>query len=136
MTPFPEEIVKAIVKSTGETIAVHGAEAARQLQLSTQVPVRLIFQTSGTTRTLKIGNQLVKLKHVNPKRLIATGTLSGLVISALYYLGRENVSVRIIEKIKNLLPTEKFNEIFQYTQNMPAWMSDIFYRYQKFNMRK
>ena len=131
LTPSTEEVVKTLLKSTGETIAVHGAEAARKLQLSTQVPVRLIFHTSGNTRTLKIGNQTVKLKHVNPSRIIAPGTIPGLVISALYYLERGNVTTKTIEKIKNLLPPEEFDGILDYIQNMPAWMADIFYRYQK-----
>jgi hypothetical protein len=131
LTPSTEVVVKTLLKSTGETIAVHGAEAARKLQLSTQVPVRLIFYTSGNTRTLKIGNQIVKLKHINPSRIIAPGTIPGLVISALYYLERRNVTTKTIEKIKNLLRPEDFNKTLNLIQNMPAWMADVFYHYQQ-----
>lgn len=46
--PGSEEIVKVISKQTGEIITPHGAEAVRMLQLSTQVPMRPIFYTSGT----------------------------------------------------------------------------------------
>jgi hypothetical protein len=133
--PLPWEIVEAIAKSTGETIGIHGAEAARQLQLSTQVPMRLVFYTSGQTRTLKISsNEMVKLRHANPSYLVGSGTIPGLVISALHYLERENVTTAIIEKIRKLIPSEEFNKTITLIPYMPAWMANIFYRYQQEKM--
>ena len=129
--PSATEIAVSLTKSTGETIAVQGAEAARMLQLTTQVPMKPIFYTSGNTRVLKFNNTHVKLKHVNPSRLIATGTTPGLVISALTYLGHENVTSETIEKIKQKISLQEFNDTIQLTGKMPAWMADIFYRYQK-----
>ena len=129
--PSPIEIAVSLAKSTGETITVQGAEAARILQLTTQVPMKFIFYTSGNTRILKFNNTNVELKHVNPSRLIAAGTISGLVISALTYLGHENVTIKTIEKIKNRISLQEFNDTIKLTDKMPAWMSDIFYRYQK-----
>lgn len=129
--PAASEVAETLAKSTGEIIAIQGAEAARQLQLTSQVPMRLVFYTSGNTRTLKITNRTVKLKHVNPSRLIAPGTIPGLVISALYYLGRENVTTKTIELIKHRISSEEFNATLKLTERMPAWMSDMFYRYQQ-----
>lgn len=129
--PFASEVAETLAQSTGETISIHGAEAARQLQLSTQVPMQLIFYTSGNTRTLKIANRTVKLKHVNPSRLIAPGTVPGIVISALWYLGRENVTIEIIEMIKDRITTKEFKETIALMERMPSWMSDVFYRYQQ-----
>src|SRR3990167_9282460 len=129
--PSAIEIAAALTKSTGEIIMIQGAEAARMLQLTTQVPMKLIFYTSGNTRILKFNNTKVKLKHVNPSRLIASGTKQGLVISALTYLGHENVSENTIEKIKQYLTSQEFNDTLKLTDKMPAWMADIFYRYQQ-----
>lgn len=134
--PSASEVAATLAKSTGETIAIHGAEAARQLQLTTQVPMRLIFYTSGNTRTLKIANRTIQLKHVNPSRLVAPGTTPGLVFSALYYLGRENVTTKTIEIIKHRIPFEEFNATINLMERMPAWMSDIFYRYQQEKMNE
>lgn len=131
--PSVIEIANSIASSTGETILVHGAEAARQLQLTTQVPMRQVFYTSGNTRTLKILNRTVRLKHVNPGRLIAPGTMAGLVISALRYLGRENVSTKTLTSIREKISREDFREIFNLTGKIPAWMADIFYRYLQEN---
>lgn len=128
--PSATDVVEALAKATGETIVIQGAEAARKLQLTTQVPMRLIFYTNGNTRTLKISNRTVILKHVNPSRLIAPGTTSGLVISALYYLGRENVTIKTIEEIKTRIPSKAFQETINLIEHMPGWMSDVFYHYQ------
>jgi hypothetical protein len=133
--PAVEEVAEMLAKSTGETIAIHGAEAARKLQLTTQAPMRPIFYTSGNTRTLKITNRTVKLQHVNPSRLVAPGTIPGVVISALYYLGRENVTVETIEKIRRQIPSGEFEATINLIAHMPAWMSDMFYRYRLENSK-
>lgn len=125
------EVAKMIAESTGETIIPHGSEAARQLQLTTQVPMRPVFYTNGNTRTLKISNRTVKLKHVNPSKLIAPGTTEGLVISALSYLGKENVSVETIHFIKQRVSVEEFHQTIKLVEHMPAWMADLFYRFQQ-----
>ncbi len=129
--PEAQEIAQAVAQASGERIAVHGAEAARILQLSTQAPLKPIFYTTGNTRRIKSGNREIILKHVNPRKLINPGTTVGLVISALWYLGKNNVTMPIIEKLKKLLSSEEFSELLEYTHQMPAWMADMFYRYQR-----
>lgn len=129
--PPPTEVAKTLAEATGETISIHGAEAARQLQLTTQVPMRPIFYTNGNTRTLKIANRTIKLKHVNPSKLIAPDTTAGLVISALSYLGRENVTIETIKAIKQRISPEDFVETINLIARMPAWMADVFYRFQQ-----
>ena len=134
--PSATEIAKTLTESTGETIAIHGAEAARQLQLSTQVPLRLIFYTSGNSRTLRIANRTIKLKHVNPSQLIAPGTMPGLVISALAYLGKKNVTRHTLELIEKRISAKDFKATVQLMKSMPAWMSDIFFRYLQSSREK
>lgn len=129
--PSAFEVAKTLTESTGETIIIHGSEAARQLQLTTQVPMRLVFYTSGNTRKLKIANRTVKLIHANPSKLIAPGTIAGLVISALLCLGKENVTLETIEKIKRRITAEEFKKVVNLIERMPTWMADVFYHYQK-----
>src|SRR3990167_3367002 len=132
--PSAFEIAGSLSKSTGEIITVQGAEAARILQLTTQVPMQLIFYTSGNSRVLKFNTTKVKLKHINPSRLIAAGTTPGLVICALNFIGRKNVTPNTIEKIKSVIPMKEFSETLKLTDKMPAWMADVFYRYKKENI--
>ena len=63
--------------------------------------------------------------------MIAPNTAPGLVISALWYLGQEQVSVETIKKINNTLPKKEFEEVLTYTEQMPAWMANCFYEYNQ-----
>lgn len=131
--PLASEITEAVVQATGETIMVHGAEAARQLRLTTQVPTRLVFYTDGNSRTLTIANRTVRLKHINPSRMIEPGTIAGLVITALIYLGQEHVTPSTIHLIKKRISEADFKKTINLVSRMPAWLADIFFRYQKEN---
>lgn len=129
--PSAIEVAETVARSTGETLAVHGAEAARILQLSTQVPMQRIFYTNGNSRELAIGNTTVTLKHVNPSKLIEPNTPTGLVISALSYLGKENVTLETIKKIEKKLYSKDFKIVLQKLESMPLWMSDLFFKYSQ-----
>lgn len=129
--PSSEDVVKAISKQTGEIITPHGAEAARVLQLSTQVPMRPIFYTSGASRKIKLGNQTITLKHISARKQVRPGTITCLVITALWYLGKNNINENIIHKIKNRLNEKQFSEILKHTNYMPVWMANKFKPYQK-----
>lgn len=129
--PASEEIVKVISEQTGEVITYHGAEAARILQLSTQVPMRPIFYTSGTSRKIKLGKQIITLKHISPRKQVKPGTITCLVIAALWYFGKNNVNEGVINAIKQRLNEKQFSEVLKYTHRMPVWMAGAFKQYQK-----
>ena len=59
------EVVEAIARNNGETVQVHGAEAARRFKLSTQVPTAPVFHTSASSRTIRIANIAVRMVHTS-----------------------------------------------------------------------
>ena len=61
--PSVERVVEAIASQRGESVASSGAAAANALGLSSQVPVRAVYLTSGPSRKLKLGAQIVELKQ-------------------------------------------------------------------------
>lgn len=126
----PKEIAKNIAEITGEKLAIHGAEAARLLRLSTQMPLQPSLYTTGRTRKMNINNRIVRLQHVSQKKLTAAGTAAGLAISALWYLGKEHVTLKTIEHVAKQLGTKEFNSIFNHVEYMPAWMANVFYQYK------
>ena len=124
-TVMPEvsEVVEVIAKSHGETIQVHGAEAARRFKLSTQMPTSPVFYTSGPSRSLRVGNITVKLMHTTShRRLQFAGRKTGLALSALWYLGKESTTPEIIIRIKSGLSPKEFETL--KSADVPAWMSE------------
>jgi hypothetical protein len=120
--PEPGKVLNVIAKSTGEQMGIHGAEAARRLKLTTQVPLKRVLYTSGTSRKIKLGETEITLKHVSPKKLQAEGTKAGLVTSALWYLGSKNINETVIKTIRAQLTDSEFKSLLEDTQYMPAWM--------------
>ncbi len=129
--PSAEKITKMIARSSNETIAIHGAEAARRLRLTTQTPMQPTFYTTGNTRHIKLSNLTITLKHISPKKLVAPGTIAGTVISALWYLGKDNVTPATINTIRKQLTIEQFNTVLDTIDHMPAWMANVIYHYQR-----
>lgn len=126
--PSIQEIVTAIAEETGETISIHGAEAARQLGLTAQMPIRPVYNTTGWSREIVVGKQIIKFKHVRPSKIILPGTIAGLVITALWYIGKDNFDQKTVEKIKERLSEEDFLSVIQACNKMPEWMEKNFKR--------
>ncbi len=126
--PGITEVVKIIARDNHETIQVHGAEAARRFKLSTQVPVVHVFHTSASSRLITIGNITVKMIHTsNQRRLQFAGEKTGLALSALWYLGKDNVNAEVVSKIRSGLSAEEFETL--RSADIPAWMAAALYRF-------
>ena len=121
------EVVEAIVRRTGETAQVHGAEATRRLRLSTQVPTAPVFHTSASSRTIRIGNITVTMIHTSNRRLLQfAGETTGLALSALWYLGKNHVTAETVAMIESALSPVEFEKL--RSADMPAWMTRSFDR--------
>jgi hypothetical protein len=129
--PEPSKVAQAIASAHGETVQVHGAEAARLLGLTTQMPLQAVFYTSGPNRKLKLGNLSVILKHVARRKLALSGRQSGLALSALWYLGKKQVTTDTIKTIRERLTPQAFEEFRAETPSMPAWMANTLHRYEQ-----
>jgi hypothetical protein len=127
--PDVSKIVEVIAKDHGETLQVHGAEAARRFKLSTQVPTIPVYYTNGPTREIKIGNLIVKLRHASNRKLLLAGKRPGLALSALWYLGKNNVNPNVINTIRLGLTAEEFEAL--KNADIPVWMASALEQYDK-----
>jgi hypothetical protein len=78
-----------------------------------------------------MGKMKIIMKHISPRKLVNPGTITCLVISALWYLGKNQVNSEVIKKIKNRLESEQFSELLKHTTQMPAWMRGAINQYQR-----
>lgn len=131
--PNPFEVAKFIASKTGAVIQVHGAEAARHFGLTTQMPTQAVYLTSGSSRKLTIGNLQLTLKHVTPRKLIYAGTKVGLAITALWYLGKQQVNEKIIAKIRSQLTAIEYQQFLTALNQMPIWLVSTIQHYEKVN---
>ncbi len=130
VAPSIYEVLKVIAATSEEVLQVQGAEAAKLLGLSTQAPVKESYLTSGRSRKIIINNQEVELKHVSPKKLILAGTSAGIALTALWYLGKEQVTPHTIAKLKQRLIIAEFEKLLSKKKHMPAWMASAVTSYE------
>ncbi len=128
---IPPEITKmAALKAQGEPVAMHGAEALRQLGLSTQVPVSPVFYTTARSKSFKTGAIEVRLQQVSPRKMVHAGTKVGMALSALWYLGKESVDNSVFDAIRSKLNSEEYATFRATVPQMPGWMAQALLRYE------
>lgn len=120
--PSPETVVEALAAESGETIVSNGAVAANALGLSTQVPVRSVFLTSGRTRRLTLGKQVVEINHVDRWQLCAPNRAAGQAIRALAWLGPEQAPQAAV-RLREMLPESEKRLLVSACAGFPAWLA-------------
>lgn len=127
--PSPIKVAEAIAKTTGSIVQVHGAEAARQFDLTTQVPTQPVFSTSGPSKRIRVGKMEIRLQHVSQRKLALAGRPAGLALAALWYMGKNEMTPSLIWKIQQKLSVTEFEALKSVTSSMPSWMSDALFKH-------
>lgn len=120
--PSAEAVIEAIESTSGETVVASGAAEANALGLTTQVPTREVFLTSGSSRRLKLGNREVELKHGNRWQMLLGKRPAGKAIRALIWLGPEQAP-RVLKILRRKLPREEWEAMRQARAGLPSWMA-------------
>ncbi|MCI0776078.1 MAG: type IV toxin-antitoxin system AbiEi family antitoxin domain-containing protein [Chloroflexi bacterium] len=118
--PSSRSVIEAISLRTGETIVPSGAVAANALGLSTQIPMRELFLTSGPSRSIKLGRRQVELKHA-PHWQVREG-VAGAALRALLSMGDEYSEETLNQLWPKLSEAEKKQLKFSRGSG-PAWLA-------------
>lgn len=120
--PSVEQAVEAFAVQRGETIVPSGAAAANRLGLTTQVPVRSVYLTSGRSRKMTFGKQVVELRHAPRWQLAMANRPAGEAVRALAWLGPEQAE-HAVQTLKRKLPRPAFKELVAAAPQMPSWLA-------------
>lgn len=122
--PSALKVARFLAKENGHKLQPHGAEAVRQLGLSTQMQIKPIYLTSGPSRVVRVRNSVVQLIHQSPIRMQHAGTRVGVALTALFYLGREAAEKPdVILAINKYLSHEELRAL--NASRIPSWMRKI-----------
>lgn len=123
--PAMENVIEAIKKSDAIEVQVTGAYAANLLGLSTQIPMRIELYTSGPKRKIHFGKQEILLKPTTPRNMIGAGTKAGLIFHALRQIGKDNITIEMIEQIKSQIEEKDIKHIKKQIHFAPVWIAKI-----------
>lgn len=120
--PSTQAVVHAIEFTNGETIVANGAVEANALGLTTQMPAREVFLTSGPSRKLQLGNRCVELKHGARWQLALGRRPAGMAVRALAWLGPEGAT-DALTILRSKLPLAEWQAMHAARATMPSWMA-------------
>jgi hypothetical protein len=120
--PSVPKVVEALAQVKGEHVAPHGAAAANMLGVTTQVPVRTVYLTSGRKRRLRLGAQEIELRHAPAWQLVLPNHTAGHVIRTLAWLGPQQGHAQLSALRQKLSPSD-LRELTTACAQLPGWMA-------------
>jgi hypothetical protein len=120
--PAAEKVVERIAATRAETVVAHGAAAANSLGLTTQVPTKLVYLTSGKNRSFKLGAQVVQLRHAPQWMLLPSHRAAGEAVRALAWIG-ERRAAEALTVLRHKLPQSTVDELVAVRPALPEWLS-------------
>ena len=124
--PSVDKIVQAIAARDNAEVLPSGMTALNVLGLSTQVPMKYSYLTTGSERTIKLKNQEIRLKRGVPKNFCYKTKLIALLVQALKALKQQNVGQEETQVIRSLISKEPDRiALAKDVDMMPIWMKRI-----------
>lgn len=120
--PITEKVMELLAAARGEIIVPSGAAAANALGLTTQVPIRAVYLTSGRSRRLSLGREIVELRHAKPWQLVRGHERVGQAARALAWMGPEHAG-RALGILKQRLEPGEFKELQALRPVLPTWLA-------------
>lgn len=123
--PSIDEVAKAVAGKGGIRVQPTGAYAANLLGLSDQVPAKVVFLTDGRSKRIRLGKLDIVFRQTSPRIMATAGTVSGLVVQALRYLGKAHVNGDTVKKLGRKLSADDRKRLLKDLASAPAWIADI-----------
>lgn len=126
--PSDYELAKEISRRDKTIILPTGMTAANMIGLSEQVPMKSVFLTNGTPRTIKTSQRTIIFKRSIPKTFMCQSQTMPLVIASLKAIGKNNITDTHKHVIKNILTKEAKNNIkllYSDSYLAPIWIKKI-----------
>ena len=125
LSPDIDQAANALARKFRWSILPYGNLAANRLGLSQQVPAKLTYLSNGPTKELRIENRVIYFKHARPKEIYADSYISGLVVQALRYFGKDRVSDEMIAYLSQKLSHNEKIELLETIHYSTEWIYEV-----------
>ncbi len=122
LSPRAEEVAGTVAARGGQKLRMSEAASANALGLSEQVPGKLVFQTDGKSRKLKVAGQEVELRHRPLREMALSAHPTGMIVSALRSMGKNGVNPGQLDTLRASLPAKDRRILLKELPLVPAWM--------------
>jgi len=118
-----DAIADAIARKTGDAVYPTGADAANLLGLSTQVPAKIEYLTTGNPKVLNVSGRTITLKKAPLAAMQNISRAVRLAIHALLYLGDNGINDKVVTKLKGVLNKKDKQQLLRVTNYLPSWLA-------------
>lgn len=118
--PALDLILASIEEREGHPIVCSGAAAANALGLSTQVPARPHYLTTGKKRRITLGRLEVTILRAEAWQVALGDTRPGLLIRALAVMGEERSE--LYPSLRDPFTDQEWRLVGQVAKDLPEWM--------------
>lgn len=123
--PSINQVARAFAGESGTRLQSTGAYAANLLGLSDHVPAKVVFRTDGRSKRIQPGKLTITLKGTSPRIMATAGTISGFIIQALRYLGKDHVTEETVQQLDRRLSPDDRRQLLKDLAYAPAWIALI-----------
>ena len=124
--PSPTEIAEAIARRDHAQVLMSGLAAENYFGLSTQVPMKVVFLTSGSARKLTVGNTEIEFKRGVPRNFAFKDRMMATLCLALKSIGNGHVTEEQRAVLKRFLSEYiKEHAIKEDIKLMPQWIQRL-----------
>ncbi|AJP71710.1 DUF6088 family protein [Sphingomonas hengshuiensis] len=125
LSPDADSLAQAVSTQSGDKVFPSGAAAANRLGLSTQVPAKATYATSGPSRVKKVAGRTLALKHARTPLIDKASDRANAVVQAMAHLGRDNIDADTIRRFADRLDDNDMKVLIGSRPQMPGWMGDM-----------
>ena len=117
-----EKVAEYLARRYGWQVVPSTQLALNYLGLSSQVPVKFEFLSSGPYRDFNIQNKLLSFKHTANKNLFNITPESALLIQALNSLGKNGINEDDLRKISRCFSRKQLETALKESSNNKVWI--------------
>ncbi|MGA8940537.1 MAG: DUF6088 family protein, partial [Acidobacteriaceae bacterium] len=121
--PSAHRFIEELSNQSGEDIVSSGATTSNALGLTTQVPVQMVYWTSGRSRKFNLGKLVLHLEHVALWQLALAKEPAGEIVRVLAWAGPEHVHM-VLKKIAGKVPRTDMVKVAHQAPRFPHWLAD------------
>lgn len=121
----PGDVVSAIARKNNWIVIPSGDNALNSLGLSTQIPARFEYISSGPYKKYEYNGIELELKHRANRDLVNKRYKSSLVIQALKAIGETRVEDNTLDSLLRALSVQEIEWFYEDAKSSSAWIFEI-----------
>lgn len=123
--PDIESVANALARKFGWQLYPCDEGAMNGLGLSTQIPARLIYLSTGPSKVYQVGRLTIEFKHRCSRENEVDGKNARMVVRALKGLGKAYATPEIVMNIAKRFSDREWAQICESTQRVSSWIKDL-----------